>query len=292
MNAFTQQPSVPLVDEKLNKELLKNFSVFLKLFDALFTEIQPPVLPDEGGGAKIQLSRELLTPEQVQCLFEMSGYNRAIYSLLRENQANLFRDKNPFIKEIFAKTEFEFPQAESHAFLQKKVDLLKDYLVREIDRNEELENRVKQLEEEAVIAAAKYSSLERRSKRKEGNNNNDEALPLKVAGTGILNQSSDSFLSIESEENNHESTEEAVPTTKTTKPNSRKRPPQQSANDTDKPSKKVKKITDPLSLVGQFLRKKFGKIHFFGLIVSYEPIEKWFRVSIFSPNFILSICYY
>jgi hypothetical protein len=56
---YAAQPSTPLVEEKL-MELLTNFSVFLKLFDALFTEIQPPVLPDEGGGAKIQLSCELL----------------------------------------------------------------------------------------------------------------------------------------------------------------------------------------------------------------------------------------
>jgi hypothetical protein len=92
---YAAQPSTPLVEEKL-MELLTNFSVFLKLFDALFTEIQPPVLPDEGGGAKIQLSCELLR-HNIWMVFHQSESNE---DWVTTREMNSFNNREGTMKDF------------------------------------------------------------------------------------------------------------------------------------------------------------------------------------------------
>lgn len=235
---------------KINHELMKKLTSFIHLYDEMFSKIAASSSYSKSS-SNILLDASVLSLEQVNHIVEMSGTLHSAYRLLIENQSSLAFQRDKAAQKYFPFKLPKYEDIETENMTLKKISLLQDFLLREIVRNQQLEQRVMILEEDLVDMTSKIQNLQKQLLR---NGLTSTALSRKLSKPMKNTETTESVGS------GHDSTDEQ-------NANSNKR--RRDNHQTFEESKRSKIGESPQLYLGRFIRKQFAKKFYFGLICNY-----------------------
>lgn len=208
----------------------------IEVFDELFLQIAPINLyNDPSFGHDLKICRRSLTDRQCHAIKALSGHLISARNHLKQQQDSAAFAPNSTGGNSNATT------LESDASLAKKMILLQEYLVNELNRSEHAEQRLKVKEDELVAVTAEKEKLLKK-------------IAAMTAG-GIYVQSNAGGSSYSTS-----SVKAGSATVKTEyQPSDRGDP-------------------NPHNYVGCYIRKAFGNSYFFGVIAAYDQPEQYFQV--------------
>lgn len=227
-----------------------------KLFDALFADISPIRLYDNPNGSdSVKILRDSLSDVQCCAIAELSGYISTIETHLQNRH-----EQDQSSKDLtFSAYSIKYPLV-SHSFessikTNKKIMLLQEMLVYELNRSENAERALLNVEEEV---------------RK-------------------LNDEKESFLKkiakLEKTQSKANVEKEAVVLTEIIPPEEKKK----TSGAVEPPSQINANPSDPLQMLGQFVRKRFDGKWYLGIITNYRTPYFKVRTAIISLAFSMMI---
>mmetsp|Transcript_11940 Transcript_11940/g.12869 ORF Transcript_11940/g.12869 Transcript_11940/m.12869 type:complete len:401 (+) Transcript_11940:61-1263(+) len=295
-------PENPLQFTELDEKFLLEESILIiKTFNRLFADVAPISnnFIGKNSDKSVEISQKQLTDSQKQVILELSGHILTMTSPLFERKLYDFHIHNQFASDVipvkFREMEKSIDTVHS---LQKQAFLLKDYLLREVRCNAELEDKVRNLEEEIVeLNANHYSGKtvgrkrlaksqeledDEGSKNAEGDSKvHPDVLMERVPSIESHNAQTSPELSGEEEVQVVSTKKAATPKRETNQ--KQKKGKSEGRSGSKNPRKKIKDAhikyefpDEPTKFIGQFVRKMFGDSYYFGLIANYD--EEWWNI--------------
>lgn len=290
----------PELDEKF---LLEESILIIKSFNRLFADVAPISNNFIGKNfdKSVEISQKQLTDSQKQVILELSGHILTMTSPLFERKLYDFHIHNQFASDVIPVKFREMEKSIDNVLsLQKQAFLLKDYLLREVRCNAELEDKVRNLEEEIVELHANRDSGKTIGRKRlaksqeleddEGSKNGEgdskahpDVVMQRVASIESHNAQTSPELSGEEEVQVVSTKKTATPKRETNQ--KQKKGKSEGRSGSKNPRKKIKDNhikyefpDEPTKFIGQFVRKMFGDSYYFGLIANYD--EEWWNVSL------------
>ena len=215
----------------------KHVNDAIQLFDQIFIEVAPVNgYNDPNVGKEVKIPQTNLTDKQCNLIKEISGHLIGVRNNLLHKSGS---------EPLTPATEQRIVQDSSATVhMARQYNLLKDYLIAELNKSEIASNNLKVKEEELVIITAERDKLKKK-------------LANITANGGTYHTTGISTTVSSSSSKNTTKKETELP---------------------------MKCDVDPNCYVGGFIRKPFGSSYFFGLIASYDELagyyQVWYKITI------------
>lgn len=235
------------LDSKL-REAVNHFDTVLGNIVTINTDIHDP-----RTLSSVLIDSSLLTGEQCEAIVQLSGYLQSIEQHVKAAKLQQLH-QNSMLKDIDVNLSDRAQREEKSILkLQKKISLLQDMLVSEMNRSEGLEVSLRRVEEQIVSYADENKKLKAKLER---------TIKKDVEhAEGVRNGVRSASFPLHSNGQSH-SNETLNGQTASTK--------------LEKEAKAVALKTEYASYAGRYVRKEFDGKKYFGLVLYYD--EPWFMV--------------